>query len=358
MINIEKVSLFENQDEMRELCLRLAKESSKDVGWTYEWISPLWESHFGKEDKLTLLMRDANNEPLALLPFFETTEHIKGLKVKIIKPITELYSTCGGLLISRNEEDVLSALLSYFKKEHQWDILQVCVEANTKLESAIKKVIKSHKYKMECTHYESSPFLSIGGEIDNFLASKSRNFRSNLKRKEKKIIKAGDLQLKVCTEPSDVEQSLKEIFEIEDKSWKVAEGTAITSVQRRQDFYSMLAERTAKAGWLRIYILSLDNKPIAYDFSLLFENRYFMLKTSYDEAFGKLSPGVVLRWYVVEDLFKIGCAEHNFLWGKEPYKMQWSDGVREFYIYRIYNQKAYSSMLYYMTKFLSCLRRI
>ena len=53
-----------------------------------------------------------------------------------------------------------------------------------------------------------------------------------------------------------------------------------------------------------------------------FANRYYMLKTSYDQAYSEQSPGVVLREHVVRHLYETGCGEHDFLGDDEPWKMR------------------------------------
>lgn len=357
MLSIEKISLFKNDARLRELCLRLAQEKNKDVGMTYEWMSSLWESHFGKKDELTLLVKDENENPISVLPLYKKRERIKRVKVDILRSITGLYSTQGGLLISENEKAVLESLFEYLYKTEKWHIFKVCVQYGSKLQNAIEKAAKNFSLQLSSQFHESSPFIKIEGNIDAFLSSKSGNFRSNLKRKERKLKNAGYLELKIYTKPAEVRRALKEIFEIEEKSWKEQEGTAITSEKRRQEFYSTLAERMAVVGWLRIYILKIDGKPIAFDYGLLFKKRYSMLKTSYNESYKALSPGVVLRLYVVKDLFDTGCQEHNFMWGSEPYKLQWSNGIREYLIYRLYNKINYSRLLYYYHMFNQSLKK-
>lgn len=357
MLTVEKTSLFSDSMDIKSLYQRLERNKKKDAGLTYEWISSLWESHFGKSDKLTLIIKDSQDVPLGIVPLYVSKENVKRLKLRILRPISGLYSTSGGLAILGNEYQALAELFHYIGKRQSWDIFEVYMEAGTPLESALKSLIETKRLKSTSANYESSPYIDLRCGIKDFLSSKTANFRSNLKRKEKKLLASGSVNLVICTDIEDVQQSLSEIFQIENKSWKLQTSTAITSVERRKAFYSILAERCARAGWLRIYVLKLNGIPIAFDYGLLFQKRYFMLKTSYVEEFSKLSPGIALRWYVVKDLFELGCLEHDFLWGTEPYKLQWSNGLRKFNIYKIYNRTPHSMALFYMKKALRYFQR-
>jgi CelD/BcsL family acetyltransferase involved in cellulose biosynthesis len=53
-----------------------------------------------------------------------------------------------------------------------------------------------------------------------------------------------------------------------------------------------------------------------------------MLKTSYIESLSKFSPGTVLRWKVIQDLYALGADEHDFLGDADAYKLAWSKKTR------------------------------
>ena len=57
---------------------------------------------------------------------------------------------------------------------------------------------------------------------------------------------------------------------------------------------------------------------------VLLNNRYYMLKTGFDENFGHLSPGVYIRQHVVKLLIASGVSEHDFLGDADPYKLRWT----------------------------------
>jgi hypothetical protein len=344
-ISVECANLIKDESLLREMCNSIARKAHKDVGKTYEWMSSLWESHLNSDDLIPLIIRDDKDETIAVMPFYRHTEKMKGIQYTAVKPINSLYSTRGGFPIVGDEDCVVESIFDYFKINTGWDVFEICVQKNSSMAQALKEFARGNKYGIRYKSFDVAPFLKMDKSIEYFLSSKSGNFRSNLKRKEKKLKGAGELSLNVYTNPDEVERALSEVFEIEKKSWKVAEGSAIMSDSKRVKFYSLLAEKTANAQWLRVYVLKLDNRAIAFDFGLFFEKTYYMLKTSYDEQLNAYSPGVVLRNYVVKDLFDHGCLEHDFLWGSESYKLQWSSDIREYEKVFIYSHNARSRII-------------
>jgi CelD/BcsL family acetyltransferase involved in cellulose biosynthesis len=113
----------------------------------------------------------------------------------------------------------------------------------------------------------------------------------------------------------------------------------------------------AAAGWLRIPILALNGTPIAFDIALCYQNCYWMLKTSYDSSAEELSPGVVLRWLVVKELIASGCREHDFMWGIEPYKLQWADNRRRFNRLTIFNTHLRPRTILLLRKLMALVRK-
>ncbi len=356
MIVAEKVDFFDGGT--RSICLDVATETG-DVGNTYEWQTCLWKAHYPNSSPLSYLFKETGAGPLGIVALYTEPERILGVSVKKAKLLSGIYSTRGGAPLRYVNEEVVERLFEVIGSHFDWHVFDVCVEKSSEFASSAVEFSSKYAGKFAVLPYESAPFLELSGNTDDFLASKSRNFRSNLRRKEKRLAKAGDLQVQVVTRPGEVDKALAAIMAIENDSWKFQEGTAITSTPAVERFYRTLAKEMACRGWLRLYVMTLDGNPVAYDYGLLFEGCYSMLKTSYREQCKYLSPGVVLRWFVVRDLFEVGCKEHDFMWGMEPYKIQWSTGIREYSRLRFYrNHMAVSFMVTMKSAFDSLKKRV
>jgi len=60
------------------------------------------------------------------------------------------------------------------------------------------------------------------------------------------------------------------------------------------DFYRTFARNAAKRGWLRVWMMQVNGKNIAYDYLIDYQGTVASLKTSYDEAYRSYSPGNLL----------------------------------------------------------------
>jgi len=106
----------------------------------------------------------------------------------------------------------------------------------------------------------------------------------------------GELHAKEYKSPSDIEFALNIAFDIASKSWKAKVGTAISSTDKRKDYWQALLLRFSQRGRVRIWILWLNGKPIAFEHHIIYQNRVYSLKWGYDQEYQRISPGFLLKY--------------------------------------------------------------
>jgi CelD/BcsL family acetyltransferase involved in cellulose biosynthesis len=174
----------------------------------------------------------------------------------------------------------------------------------------------------------SSPYLQLQGSWQDFLESKSQNFRYNLKRKRKGLTKAGRVEERRYRDGTSVAELIASIRAIEEGSWKTRAGMAITGSQRELAYHDLLLPWLASIGALAANVLLLDDAPIAYSLCVNWRGRIGQLKTSFAERASHLSPGLVVTASSIEQAFAVGATEFDFLGDVMPHKMHWTDRVR------------------------------
>jgi CelD/BcsL family acetyltransferase involved in cellulose biosynthesis len=92
--------------------------------------------------------------------------------------------------------------------------------------------------------------------------------------------------------------------------------------------YRRFAHDAARAGILRVHLLELDGRLVAGDLGCAIGDTAFLVKTGYDEALGRLSPGLVLRAEVLRASVREGLRAYDFLGPDDDYKLRWTEIVR------------------------------
>lgn len=173
-----------------------------------------------------------------------------------------------------------------------------------------------------------SPYVDTRREWEPYWQGLSKNLRSSVRRRRKGLDKEGVVEIEVFAGGEGLAGLLGECFKLEAGGWKGERGTAIESNPDTLRFYTELAEWAAGAGLLRLSLLRLDGRVIAFNYSLEDERRHYLLKLGHEVALGDLSPGVVLTAAMVERAFQTDLESYEFLGDPDRYKLQWATGSR------------------------------
>jgi CelD/BcsL family acetyltransferase involved in cellulose biosynthesis len=176
---------------------------------------------------------------------------------------------------------------------------------------------------------EPSPWMELPASLEELLAGRSRNLRSQVGRRRRKLEGEGDLRLRVVRGGATLEADLDAFFALEAAGWKGEEGTAIAADPALVDLYRRFAEAAAAGGWLRLYLLELNQSLVAADYGCVFDGCGYLIKTAFDEDLGRFAPGLVLRAAVLESSIEEGLARYDFLGGPDEYKLRWTDQLRK-----------------------------
>lgn len=183
-------------------------------------------------------------------------------------------------------------------------------------------------YRIAAQEIAPSPRLVLPGSLDELLAGRSRNLRSQIGRRRRALQGEGTLEMAVATSPGpELERLLEMFLKVEASGWKGVEGTAIAADPATEALYRGFAAAAAAAGWIRVYVLLLDGEPIAADYGCAFGGGGFLIKTGFDEHFGKFAPGLVLRADVIGASIEEGLGHYDFLGGPDGYKLRWTDDL-------------------------------
>jgi CelD/BcsL family acetyltransferase involved in cellulose biosynthesis len=169
-----------------------------------------------------------------------------------------------------------------------------------------------------------------------------------MKRTFRELEKFGELQFESFSNVEDIDGLLATVFDLASKGWAHGENSAISSTLQLQNFYTDLAKVMNEKGWFNCELLSLSGKPIAFEYNLHCDKKSYNLKVGYDKAFSKYSPGMLLKYRVLQEEYCIGTHEYDFLGDVDPYKLRWANGNRTHLKLFIFNSRAYSMYLQWL----------
>jgi CelD/BcsL family acetyltransferase involved in cellulose biosynthesis len=294
---------------------------------TYEWLNT-WLEFFWRERAIAFLFVYRDGSPVALLPLLMDELGEIWCRHTLALPVNS-HATRAGLIGEIAAADVLDAIC-----RHLWETRQTVhlglksMATGSHLLPVLEEVARVRRLKIHARLAPKCPVVRLNGNWKAYLASRSKHIRSEIRRKRRKIERAGAVQWRIVASAEDSRAAMDDILHIEQRSWKEANGSSLTAVRGLADFYNTLSLRCAERGWLSHYLLYLDHVPVAHMVGMIYRDEYYALKTSFDERYRGLSPGAVLAAYALEQAFAQRLRVFDFLGVPSRWKDELANDVR------------------------------
>src|SRR5439155_13304922 len=168
----------------------------------------------------------------------------------------------------------LSLLLAALRaRAAEWDILWLRDMPLAPLEqTAFRAAVAAAGLEGALRPWDLAPYLDTTAGWADYLARRSANFRSDLKRKRRRLEEAGPVTIERHRDPAALEAALAEAAAIEAASWKAEAGTARMAEPRGLAFFRAAAAALAAAGQAELWVLRCGGPAVAFYLNFLEEN--------------------------------------------------------------------------------------
>ena len=351
-VEVHEINDFEEFKQIELEWNELLADTSYNVPFLrHEWFINWWR-HFGDDHRLVVIIARESGKLVFAMPLMEKHLFIFGSRFVVLQSQTNSHSFRYAFLLKQGKTGIMNKVWEYLRnRPSPWHLLimqEMPVDAVT--HDTLLKAADEYSHHIGLWSKGLSPYLAIDSDWDSYLASLNKKFRSNLKRRRKKLGELGDVSFNCHTYGTSIDSTLQQGLELEQRGWKGANGSAIACSPKLVSFYSNLANIAAEKGWLRLSTLNINENPVAFDFGLEYNSQRFCMKIAYDPDHHKSSPGQLLAADILTSCFEHNIREVDFLGTETKQKLDWTRHSREVIWMFIYNKKALSS-LHYLYKF-------
>lgn len=351
-VEVYEINDFEQFKEIEFEWNELLADTNYNVPFLrHEWFVNWW-NHFGAGHQLVIIAARQAGKLVFAMPLMEKHLFLFGSRFVVLQSQTNSHSFRYAFLLKQGATGILEKVWDYLRKRPRpWHLLimqEMPVDAVS--HDSLLQAADQHSHHIGLWSKGMSPYLALDGDWNSYLASLNKKFRSNLKRRRKKLAEVGAVSFDCQTFGDQVDNVLRQGLALEQKGWKGENGSAIACSPKLVSFYSNLARISAEKGWLRLSTLNIDQAPIAFDFGLEYNSQRFCMKIAYDPEHHKSSPGQLLAADILTYCFEHNLREVDFLGTATKQKLDWTRRSREVIWVFIYNKKALSS-LHYLYKF-------
>ena len=289
---------------------------------TFDHMAVWYECHAGVYGSPLVGTAWRGGDLVGLVPLVYRRATLRGVPVRRIGS-AGLDGETGEILFPPWEEMALRELFESLFRRGGFDVIDLFgITPDSPREAAIMAAAGSKRRSRSVSYRYATIDLFRG--YDAYVETLSAKLRGNLRRRERRALALGAMEVDRLHEPADpatVERAISRVIEIAERSWKAAAGEAMRANYRR--FYRSLAERFNRRGMLDVSILTVGGKDAAFIIGLRENGVYYDVTVSYDEAFAGISPGTLLMQEVAKRVAGEGVrliVSH----GDREYKRYWA----------------------------------
>ena len=302
------LDVVDTLESLREDWLRLAAESD-NLFATWEWTSTWWRC-FGREGTQRIVScRGSDGRLLAIIPLQRHVVHgLPILRFLGHGPGDQLGPVCA----PRDRARVANPLRRLLDDElTDWSLflgekLPGPEDWHTLLGASV-------------LDRRATPVMRPAGGWDGFLASRSANFRQQVRRRERNVFRRHEAQYRLVTRSDRLQSELDVLFRLHRRRW----GRELTGFTRYEGFHRQFAELAQERGWLRLWFLEFGKEPVAAWYGFRFANVEYYYQAGRDPHVQE-ATGFVLLSHTMRVAIEDGVREYRLLEGDEAYKYRFA----------------------------------
>lgn len=314
----------------------------------YHWIRCSWEELRLANQMRVFVVRD-ENRPVLIAPCMKSRRVYRKLPFRSLSFIEHPESQIAGMILCRtaDAQQSLKSLMHYLFEEHasEWDLLSLeKLRSDSKTLELLQCLRGPERSRTEIHASQQALVVSLRGGWDEYLNHQSARFRKTLRNVTNRVHRLSNVRVTSYREKASKE-ALQKLFSVSDASWKIGEGVAMTSSPKRMSFFEQLSKTAAMADGLWIWLLEVNDRPIASETQIVDGQTVYAIRSDYDEQYADCSPGTYLQAEILKRLFETCYAEYNFGVGLNPYKARWTDQHVDLMNFRLFNESFYGRFL-------------
>jgi CelD/BcsL family acetyltransferase involved in cellulose biosynthesis len=173
------------------------------------------------------------------------------------------------------------------------------------------------------------PYVPLTGHTwESFLGARSRNFRSQIRRKERALVDGHGAEYRATSAPDEVAADVATFFALHAARWDEREGGSTITSPTVHAFHADFAAAALARGWLRMSFLEIDGRAVAALYAWRIGGRYAYFQAGFDPEWAAASVGLVLMAHTVREAIDEGADEYDLLLGDETYKARFATDER------------------------------
>ena len=163
---------------------------------------------------------------------------------------------------------------------------------------------------------------------ESYLATLGASHRANFRRRLRALNANFAVRFERVVSEPDRRLALAALKQFHARRWQDEGESATFADPALEGFHEDFTRAANASGWLRLYILWLNDVPAAVMYGFVAGDRFYFYQHGFHEDYAKYGVGLVLMGMTIRAALEDGAAEFDMLYGHEPYKYLWARAER------------------------------
>lgn len=286
-----------------------------------EWFAA-WSRHYGDgADVRVVVVRGATEEILGILPVAVEGREIRVAGADLCDHVELLARPENRLVAARSAAVALAAA---YPDAH---LRLTRVDRDAPWVGALASAWPVRLARAR-TREDVLPHLPLTGSWEEFLAGRSRNFRNQVGRKERNLVRQHGAVFRPTDDPARLPAEMKRFFALHEERWSEDDAPSSLRSPAVQRFHVDFAAAALEQGWLRLWFLEAEGQEVATIYGWTVGHRACYFNAGWDPRWSADSVGLVLLAHAVRSAIEEGAGDYDFLLGDEQYKYRFATEER------------------------------
>ena len=297
----------------------------------HEWFDAAWQ-WARQTAELFVLCYVIGEELTAVFPLICGYRRAGGVRVRELRfltvPDTQI---CDIIVPEQYRADAYHAFSAYLADQRaHWDVLRLQYLVDSPSTALLRDSFRRHRLTTRSCLAPGNPFIALDAPWQEYYETRSRRFKKAVNLAANRLKKAGSIRID-WLQPGEssaerCQRFVEDAIAISGRSWKSGTGNSLDS-PGPQAFIRRLSNLARDRGWLSIWMLRVDDHPLAMEYQLVANGNVHALRSDFDAAFDDISPGTHLNRCLLEQLFDRGLHRYYMGPGGNAYKLRWAQRV-------------------------------
>ena len=265
----------------------------------------LWMHRFASDATFRTVVVELDGIPVAGIPLY-LQRKATILRLGVLP--NNGWGNCGNLLLDASRQDT-EAIFSHLVKGLKQLPIDFLWCHRTRFEDFPWKSFRNYwansGYSSRTILQYHTAVIPLHGDPETVTATWDKRKFANIKKRFRKEFTSENHEFRMVSNVDEVAALLRDCFTVEHASWKGQEAKGGSIIKMgMEEYFATQAKILAEKNLIRLYVLFVEGRLIAFQYNFFAGKTIFNMKTGYDPAMREFAPGMVLQWLIYQSLLE------------------------------------------------------